>query len=412
MYDHKGTFIAGGGTLTLALATSLMGCNRDKIAQELPQPRETAAQAQANQELAAVAQALARTLSTDAAARQALKAEALKKFDGDYDVLYQPFVAGHASFGQHVAEAVASTGPAGLTMPALLSRLPTLNLSVPVNIDKWDAATYAPLVIFIPAGYNERTATRVKAYDHNGNAQWLDAKKAPDFPVVVVGPSERVPSDVAATAQPTREASSLKPQGAATSNMVDDPNTQFDTPADGSGSGGGSGYTPLGTTGTTAGPCRVDRQIEYLREIYMKDVSQYESWFLGDPEIRLQIMSPLGTSGSSILDVMYTMSRGAIEDHWHCNTQLYYWNKATITNTVGYLWVEQDGGDEIDVKLTLGYKTNKGLNAATEVTYKIKNDDDQISKIPMDFAFCPSEGYYTGGTSGAREFHWVLENRP
>lgn len=144
----------------------------------------------------------------------------------------------------------------------------------------------------------------------------------------------------------------------------------------------------------------------------MKDVSEYESWFLGAPEIRLQIMSPLGANGSSILDVMYTMSRGAIEDHWYCNTQLYYWNKATITNTVGYLWVEQDGGDEIDVKLTLGYKTDKGLNASTEITYKIKNDDDQISKMPMDFDFCPSEGYYTGGTSGVREFRWVLENRP
>jgi hypothetical protein len=101
----------------------------------------------------------------------------------------------------------------------------------------------------------------------------------------------------------------------------------------------------------------------------MKDVSEYESWFLGEPEIRLQIMSPLGTNGSSILDVMYTMSRGAIEDHWYCNTQLYYWNKATITNTVGYLWVEQS---RIDVRLTLDYKTDKGLNTSSEVTYKIK----------------------------------------
>jgi hypothetical protein len=393
-----------------------VGCNRDKIAQELPQPRETAAQAQTNQELAAVAQALARTLGTDAAARQQLKAEALKKIDGDYDVLYQPFAAGHAAFGQHMAEAVGGTGPAGLTMPALVSRIPTLNLLVPVNIDKWDAATYAPLVIFIPAGYDERTATRVKAYDQNGNAQWLDAKKAPSFPVVVVGPSERVPSDVALTAaKPAREENSLKPQGVATSSMVDEPNTQLEMPADGN---SGGGYAPLGTSGTTgtagttATACRVDKQIEYLREIYMKDVSEYESWFLGAPEIRLQIMSPLGTNGSSILEVMYTMSRGAIEDHWYCNTQLYYWNKATITDTVGYLWVEQDGGDEIDVKLTLGYKTDKGLNASTEITYKIKNDDDQICKIPMDFDFCPSEGYYTGGTSGSREFHWVLENRP
>lgn len=113
-----------GGLLTLALSASFMSCNRDKIAQELPQPTETALQTQANQELAAVAKALARTLGADAATRQALKAAALQKFDGDYDVLYQPFAAEHSAFGQRVAGAVASAGPAGLTMPALLGRIP------------------------------------------------------------------------------------------------------------------------------------------------------------------------------------------------------------------------------------------------------------------------------------------------
>ncbi len=384
-----------------------MSCNRDKLAQELPQPTETAAQTQKNRELAAVAKALAQVLGTDAGARQQLKAEALKRFDGDYDVLYQPFASGHPDFNQRVNGAVATTGPDGLTMEGLLNRVPMLNISVPVNIEKWETSTYAPLVIFIPAGFSERTTKQVLAYDQDGNEHWLDAKRAPDFPVVVVGPSERVSSATAAAKPAPYELKSILSGGEQPANVVDDPNTTLETPADGS--GGGGGYTPLGTTGTG---CRTDKQIEYLRELWMKDVSQYESWFLGDPEIRLQIMSPLGTSGSSVLDVMYTMSRGAIEDHWYCNTSLYYWNKATITNTVGYLWVEQDGGDEIDVKLTLGYKQDNGLSASTEVTYKIKNDDDQITKIPMDFDFCPSEKYYTGGTSGSREFHWVLENRP
>lgn len=92
-----------GGVLTLALAASLVGCNRDKIAQELPRPTETARQTQANQELAAVAKALARVLGADAAARQALKAEALKRLDGDYDVRYQSFASAHAAFGQQLA---------------------------------------------------------------------------------------------------------------------------------------------------------------------------------------------------------------------------------------------------------------------------------------------------------------------
>lgn len=294
-------------------------------------------------------------------------------------------------------------------MPQLLSRIPALNLSVPVHIDNWDAATYAPLVVFVPAGFSERTTRRVKAYDQFGDEHWLDAKTAPDFPVVVVGPSGSVtlPSDAASPA--LRPAARLEQPDAASSSFINEPETTPDPD-----NGGGGGYMPLGTSGTagtTATPCRADKQIEYLRELWMRDVSEYESWILGAPEIRLQIMSPLGASGSSILDVMYTMSRGAIEAHWYCNTSLYYWNKATITNTVGYLWVEQDGGDEIDVKLTIGYKKDNGLNASTEVTYKIKNDDDLITRVPMDFEFYPSEGYYTGGTSGSREFHWVLENR-
>lgn len=405
-----------GGALTLALATSLMGCNREKMAQELPQPSQTAAQAQANQQLAAVAKALARTLSTDAAARQALKAEALKKFDGDYDVLYQPFAAGHAAFGQHVAEAVASTGPAGLTMPALLGRIPMLNISVPVNIEKWDAATYAPLVIFIPAGYNERTATRVLAYDQDGNEHWLDAKKAPGFPVVVVGPSERV-RDVVASARTTPTAA-LQPQGAPTSSVIDEPEVtpDPDTPPDGS-----SGGTPANITNGTYNPtflsgpnCRVDKRTEYLRSMWLADVGEFESWFLSDPEICLRIKSPKFSSSSSgnLVETMYTMGRKTIGETYNCNTGMYFWDKTSYSDAVGYLWYEQDDtGDPITVTLSVGYKNDNGLSASADVKFTIKNDDDQIALAPMNFEQCPSEGYFTGATSGKREFRWSIENR-
>lgn len=88
-----------GGISVLALLAGLTGCQQDQVEPEAPQPLETPAQAATNRELAAVAKALARTLGTDATARQSLKAEARKKFDGDYDVLYQPFIAAHGEFG-------------------------------------------------------------------------------------------------------------------------------------------------------------------------------------------------------------------------------------------------------------------------------------------------------------------------
>jgi hypothetical protein len=395
-----------------------MGCNRDKIAQELPQPTETAAQTKANQELAAVAKALARALGTDAAARQVLKAEALKKFDGDFDVLYQPFAAGHAAFEQHVAEAVAGTGQAGLTMPALLGRIPTLTLSVPVNIDKWDAATYAPLVIFIPVGYNERTATRVKAYDQDGNEHWLDAKKAPGFPVVVVGPSERVHSGLVATAQPTRELSSLKPQGTTTSNMEDNSDTQFETPADDDSGGGGA---PTNFTNGTYNPtylggpnCRVDKQTEFLRSLWMADVSKYEDWFLGDPEIKLQILSPAGNGGTlstTVVEGRYEMGRKTIEATYNCDSRLHYWDKSILGQVLVYVWIEEDYGDIADVKFTFGYPSKNGSpSGSAEVTYKIANHDDEIGKGIIFFDECPSQGYYSVN-SGSTELRWVIQNR-
>ncbi|MDJ0366128.1 DUF3103 family protein [Hymenobacter sp. H14-R3] len=354
-----------------------------------------------------MAKALARTLGTDAAARQQLKAEALKKVDGDYDVLYQPFVAAHTDFGQHVAAAVAGNSSDTLTMPELLDRIPTLNLSVPVNIAKWDAATYAPLVVFIPAGYNERTATRVKAYNQDGNEHWLDAQKAPDFPVVVVGPSERVTSLAAAAKQPTAgPVSTTLPIGGNTTNLL----LQQET--DG---GGGGGYTPLGTTGTAATPCRTDKQTEFLRSIWLADVSQYESWFLGDPELRLQLISPIGSGGtisSTVVDNHYTMGRGTIEDTYHCDARLFYWDKAFLGQVLAYVWLEEDFGDIADAEFTFGYPSKDGSpSASVKVTYKVANHDDEIAKGLIFFAECPSQGYYSAN-GGRTEIRWVTENRP
>ncbi len=392
-----------GGISVLALLAGLAGCNQDQVTPEVPQPTETPAQAATNRELAAVAKALARTLGTDATARQYLKAEARKKFDGDYDVLYQPFVAAHGEFGQRVAAAVAKDSSTVLTMAEVLSRIPTLNLSVPVNIEKWDAATYAPMVIFIPAGFNERTTKRVKAYDQAGNEHWLDAKKAPNFPVVVVGPSERAKLPVAARSGNT-----------AKSRYAEEEKGPVEE-----GGGGGGDISPgntrtSGTTGTTAGTCRTDKQTEFLRSLWMADVSQYESWFLGDPEIKLQILSPAGGGGTlstTVVEGRYTMGRKTIEDTYRCDARLHYWDKAFLGQVLAYVWIEEDYGDIADVKFTFGYPAKNGSpSGSVEVTYKIANHDDEIGKGLIFFDDCPSQGYYSVN-SGYTEFRWVTENR-
>ena len=294
-------------------------------------------------------------------------------------------------------------------MDGLLNRVPMLNISVPVNIEKWETSTYAPLVIFIPAGFSERTTKQVVAYDKDGKEHWLDAKVSPDFPVVVVGPSERVSSTTEAARRASYELKSILPGGQPAS-VVDDPGTTFETPLDGSGSGGG--YTPLGTNATG---CRTDKQTEFLRSLWMADVSQYESWFLGDPEIKLQIVSPAGSGGTlsaTVVEGQYTMGRKTIEDTYRCNARLHYWDKAYLGGVLAYVWIEEDYGDIADVKFTFGYTPkNGGPSASLEVTYKIANHDDEIGKGLVFFDECPSQGYYSVN-SGSTEFRWVTENRP
>ncbi len=395
------------GLALLALAASVASCNHDKLLAELPQP--TAA---TDQELDAVAKAFAHSLGSSAEARQLLKAEAQKKFDGDYDVLYTAFAAQKPAFGQALNEAVGGTG-----MEGVLAHVPYLNIAVPVHIDKWNTADYSPLVAYVPAGFNEKTNTKpFKAYDKDGRAHWLDAKHAPDVPVVVVGPSERVTdaasaARVASTQYKPYQPQALEPKDAPTSNVYDEPGTTIETPADGGGGGGGGGGY---NDGTTYGNCRNNQQNEYLRSLWMEDVSEYEAWALGAPEIVLQILVPAGmttsSGGGTLYQSMYSMSRGAIEDTWYCDLDLYYWDTNTYGDAAQYVWLEQDGGKIATVELNLSY-TKSGVTASTKVTYEIKNDDDMIGTKRMDFHLCTTTGYYSLG-GGSTAFRWSSENRP
>jgi hypothetical protein len=402
------------GLSALALAAILTGCNHDKLVSESPQPTT----ATANQELDAVAKAVAQALGASAEARQLLKAEAGKKFDGDFDVLYSAFAAQKPAFAQQLNEALGGTGIAGV-----LAHVPYLNLAVPVNIAKWNTADYTPLVTFVPAGFNEKTNTKpFKAYDKDGQVHWLDAKHAPDVPVVVVGPSERV-TDAASAARwasaqnKPYQPDALQPKGTPAGSSSPSLMAPIETTPEegGGGGGGGGGYTPP-SDGTTYGNCRNDRQTEYLRSIWMEDVSEYEAWALGAPEIVLQVLVPAGmattSGGGTIYQTTYSMSRGAIEDTWYCDLDLYFWDTARYGDAAQYVWLEQDTGDIATVEINLGY-TDKttGLSASTKVTYKIQNQDDMIGSKRMDFHLCTTSGYYTLG-GGSTEFRWVLENRP
>ena len=365
-----------------------------------------------------MAKALARTLGDAANYRQLLKAEALKQFDGDYDVLYRAFAAQQPGFGQRMDELVAgSKDSQPLTgMTDVLAHVPNLNISVPVNINKWDAGSFSPLVVFIPADYDEKTYTKpLQAYDQDGQVHLLDTKKAPDYPVVVVGPSERVKGTDLTSENFGPGKGQFQGKGAnkTTGGLIPNrPAPPIDPPAD--------PYNPYypptpPPTGQPYTTCRTDKQTEFLTSMWMADVSVYEDWVLGDPEILIQVIVPSGAAGTLSGTIRetppFTMGRRTITATYNCDADMFFWRKQYVGEAVAFIFIEQDYGDIAEVKLSLSY-THSGVTGSSEVTFKIANHDDMISKDIVFFDQCPTKGYYTNGVTGDSEFRYTLQNRP
>lgn len=138
-----------------------------------------------------------------------IKEEVLKKYDGDFDVLFQ-FIKdkdlnvsslksstdeGHlktVKVGQLIAKNLGEGNQSEEDLQELISKIDNLQLSVPVNVENWVAEDYEPLVAILPADYDEEKTKYIKAYDKEGKAYYLDAKEKPLYPVVVIGEAERV----------------------------------------------------------------------------------------------------------------------------------------------------------------------------------------------------------------------------
>ncbi|MDW3193665.1 MAG: hypothetical protein R8G66_14945 [Cytophagales bacterium] len=137
--------------------------------------------------------------------RALIKKEAMKMYDGDYDIFYKflenmplkdDMVVKELLMDQINGTKTAGRGVSGGNwLDALKVKYPDLQIAVPVNIEKWDTENFTPLVTFLTDDYNEKTTLTVKAYDSKGNAFELSTKEEPDFPVVVISRSERVDGD-------------------------------------------------------------------------------------------------------------------------------------------------------------------------------------------------------------------------
>jgi Protein of unknown function (DUF3103) len=299
--------------------------------------------------------------------RTLIKTEALKKFDGDFDILYQNINdknVGGKTLNALLNENGRKNGAARtLPISSLVAQMPLLNISVPVNIEKWNTGSFEPLVVVQSNIKDESKLKLIKAYDKDGKVHWLDAQKAPDFPVIVVGFNERNTIENGKAVLRTDLMFSKKPSGAKL--LSDD-----------SGGGGGSS--------TCTAP--------YFSGVVLKgynsgNLGAIESWFNGGPEIRMTC-AYANQSGNSVN--IFGQTQGNLHNPdrswvnntwWDLNDYLFNWQQSYGDMVTFVLW-EEDYGTFINLPVTVKGKF-LGSEISSTFTINLSDDNEWIGSFPV-----------------------------
>lgn len=134
--------------------------------------------------------------------RVLIKEEAIIKIDGDYTIFWKNFKGERIKNNSGDLEVldllVRETDEFTDRKKNILSKeieeftnkYPKLQISVPVNCEKWDVKNYIPLVAFLTSDYSINDEY-IEAFDCNGNVQKISNKQVPQFPVIAVSLNER-----------------------------------------------------------------------------------------------------------------------------------------------------------------------------------------------------------------------------
>lgn len=333
-----------------------------------------------------LAKVLAQSLN-NAQVRRFVKNEALKKFDGDYDILLQK-VANSTVGIKTIKEVLNSTAGTSFNFDEAIRKIPLLNIAVPIGIENWKEDSFMPLVVSFPDIQDESKLDRVKAYNSSGKEVWIDAKNLPEQPIIVIGINERTQvggdgkvvlrKDIA---QVSRDASgrisTVQPQNTAKARSA-------------------------------AGCTYADGQYIYAKYFFSDDVGRWESRLKGLPEITMRVYAPSNSTNFSSLGEIRNVSQmeePAIRhaERWYgpltyapSGTSIVAWSNSVYGKTLLFNFVEVDGGSStVAVTIGAGFKvTIPGIGEATRnlsVTFDIANNDENIGQLAVDQCQAPPQ---------------------
>ncbi|MCF0061341.1 hypothetical protein MUK70_19060 [Dyadobacter chenwenxiniae] len=295
------------------------------------------------------AKVLAKSLQSEKF-RGFLKSEASKKFDGDFDILFsksKDVIIDRYS----LSDLLIKSGELNSDeLEALMRINKKLNISIPVNIEKWDTKSEAPIVIYIPSTYVENKTEFFSGNDYLGNDYRVDAIKEPTVPVIVIGRNER------------------------------------------------AGYNDIKSKEVNARTSGNYERIEYIKCPNLNDI---EGWANGAPEIRFDgvIYSIAGgTAMTACSNTEYVPSRHHAKDGytlaaWTATQNLFRWyfNSGHGPNYYLQTFEVDDSGSTQTTNVGVTYN---GITSSIGLSYK---EDDKKMKGELIYTTHPSPATIADG---------------
>lgn len=317
-----------------------------------------------NQMIQDFAMMLANSLK-DNEVRKLIKAEALLMYDGDYDILANSFQdktlgESNVKLKNHLVNSYYSLFNSSRTnktsgdnfLDELYDSIPTLQISVPVNCEIWDEENYIPLVVFLPYDFDDSKTETVPAFDQNGGIIHLSLKQEPEFPVIVLGKSERIYTI-------SHDEKQLNDPIFQNQNydfyLIPIVDSNFET--------SNSETENINTTSARiTSLCTGDRNIKNGKDQLLKakfvsedKLREVEPWVSGKPEIKVDIcytniVNNYATPASFQFDISedgwYTKNLvGGIKSlNWkNINKEVFVWDKKYYGYNMSYIFTEEDG---------------------------------------------------------------------
>ncbi len=353
-----------------------------------------------------------------------IKTEAIKQFDGDYDVLLATTLeqkieisqkSCNLTFGEYLIPKLEESTQKVLHdeinyLDSILKYCPLIQISVPEleesSTEDWDYTSDEVLLAYLPTEFDEKTYDYITAYNKNGETVQLSLDTLPSVTVIVIGNNERV--EILNQDNSKNSNLNLYYRGKYYDYTLSDSYQSY-------------AETTENITTSEKGANSIDRD-NYSGKDYLykgkfesrQAFRQVESWPSGRPEFKVIIVySDRNGSTLTANSVVKILSKDGWIKRYVFYTDIvtktidvpvFTWYKDRFGLYMKYHWIEQDNGDtSSEVSTTLSNEYSDSFTGSVTVKTTIKDGDDEAGEAIVEYED-PAHGEGTWYSTGIMTF--------